>query len=156
MLLDAARGEKLHRTQHIISNRSLGSLSFHEDEVHGQDEADECRQVVPVQRFALEEQGGEDGEDDERHYLLDDFELHQREGAAVAGEADAVGRNLAGILEEGDAPREEDDGKQGPMGGNLHLLQLQVTVPGEGHEDVGDDEQENGVESFHIVYSYEL
>ena len=103
-----------------------------------------------MQRLALEEQGGEDGEDDERHHFLNDLELHQREGAAIAGEADAVGRNLARILEERDAPREEDDGKQGPMGGNLHLLQLQVPVPGEGHEDVGDDEQKNGVESFHI------
>ena len=151
MLLDAARGEKLHRPQNITSNRSLDLPSFHEDEVHGQDEADERRQMVPVQRLALEEQSGEDGEDDERDDFLDDFELHQREGASVAGKADAVGRNLAGILKESDAPREKDDGKQGPMGGNLHLLQLQVPVPGKSHEDVGDDEQENGVESFHIV-----
>ena len=97
--------------------------------------------MVPVQRLALEEQGRENSEDDERDDLLDDLELHQRERPAVAREADAVGRNLAGILEERDAPRQEDDGKQGPMGGDLHLLQLQMPVPSECHEDVGHDEQ---------------
>ena len=97
-------------------------MSLHEDEVHRQDEADEGRQVIPMQRLALEEQCGEHGEDDERDDLLDDLELHQREGTAVAREADAVGRNLAGILEERDAPRKEDDGKQRPMGGDFHLL----------------------------------
>ena len=125
-------------------------MSFHEDEVHRQDEADEGRQVIPMQRLTLEEQRGEHGEDDERDDLLDDLELHQRERAAVAREADAVGRNLAGILEERDAPREEDDGKQRPMGGNLHLLQLQVPIPSERHEDVGHDQQKDGVECFHI------
>ena len=94
-----------------------------------------------MQRLTLEEQRGEHGEDDERDDLLDDLELHQREGAAVAREADAVGGNLAGVLEERDAPRKEDDGKQRPMGGDFHLLQLQVPIPGERHEDVGHDEQ---------------
>ena len=106
-----------------------------------------------MQRLALEEQRGEHSEDDERDDLLDDLELHERERSSVADETDAVRRNLARILEERDAPRKEDDGKQGPMGGDLHLLQLQVPVPGEGHEDVGNDEQKDGVEAFHIPFS---
>ena len=103
-----------------------------------------------MQRLAPEEQRGEDRKDDERDDLLDDLQLHERERPAVAREADAVGRNLARILEQRDAPRQEDDGKQRPMGSDFHLLQLQVPVPGEGHEDVGDDEQKDGVECFHI------
>ena len=42
------------------------------------------------------------------------------------------------------APREEDDGYEGPVATDARFLQLQVAVPGKGHEDVGQDEQENG------------
>lgn len=78
--------------------------SLHEDKVYRQNEATESGKVVPVQCFATEEHGGEHGEDNERDDLLDDLQLHQREGAAVARKADAVGRYLAGILEQGNAP----------------------------------------------------
>ena len=57
---------------------------------------------------------------------------------------DAVGGHLAGVFEEGDAPGEENDQIDRPMGGDFHLLKFQVAVPGKGHEDVGQDEQENG------------
>lgn len=72
--------------------------SLVEHEVHGQHQADEGGEVVPVQGLALEEDGGEEGENHQRDDLLDDLELHQREGTAVLDEADAVGRHLEGIL----------------------------------------------------------
>ena len=92
--------------------------------------------MVPMESLALEEHRGEDGEDDEGDGLLNDLELHQGERTTILMEANAVGRYLATVLEKGKTPTQQDDGKQGPGGGNLHLLQLQMTVPGEGHEDV--------------------
>lgn len=86
------------------AKRNIQCLSLHEDKVYRQNEATESGKVVPVQCFATEEHGGEHGEDNERDDLLDDLQLHQREGAAVARKADAVGRYLAGILEQGNAP----------------------------------------------------
>ena len=60
--------------------------------------------------------------------------------------ADAVGRHLEAILEEGDAPTDHYDFPQGDA------AIFQMAVPGEGHEDVGNGEQENGA---HCVGSSE-
>ena len=49
-----------------------------------------------------------------------------------------------GILEEGHTPRSEDDKDERPAGVDLHLGKLKVAVPGEGHEDIADDEQQYG------------
>lgn len=54
--------------------------------------------MIPVQRLTLEEDGGEEGENHQRDDLLNNLELHQREGTAVFNEADAVGGHLKGIL----------------------------------------------------------
>ena len=102
-----------------------------------------------MERLPLKEDVGHDGEDDERDALLDDLELNETEGTAVALEADAVGRHLAAILKEGDAPREDDDAQQGPIGRDARLLQPQVTVPSQRHEDVAAEKQQNGINSGH-------
>lgn len=68
------------------------------------DEAAEGYGVVPVEPFA-EVVDGEDAEDREGDDLLDDLELGRRESAG----ADAVGGDLETVLEEGDAPADEDD-----------------------------------------------
>lgn len=133
--------------------KSYNMASLIEHEVHRQHQADKGGKVVPVQRLALEEDGGEEGENHQRDDFLNDLELHQREGTAVFNEADAVGGHLKGILGQGNGPREKDDGVKRPVGNDLHLLQLQVAVPSERHEDVRHDEQEDGVECFHI-YQY--
>ena len=106
--------------------------------------------MVPVQCLTAEEYGGEDGEDNERDNLLHHLELHQSEGTSVVDKSDAVGRDLARVLGQGYAPREEDDQIQGPRLDKFHLLQLQVSVPCEGHEDVRYDQQQNSVQCFHF------
>lgn len=107
--------------------------------------------MVPMEGLSAEEDDGEEGEDDERDDLLDDFELHEGEGAAVALEAEAVGGHLGAVLEEGHAPRYEDDADEGPVADDFHFLEFQVAVPSEGHEDVRDDEEQYGVKSVHGV-----
>ena len=54
--------------------------------------------VVPAQVLA-EVEGDEDAEDDERDDFLDHFELHRQKRPC----ADAVGRDLEAVLEEGNA-----------------------------------------------------
>ena len=71
---------------------------FIEHEVHRQHQADKSGKMIPVQRLTLEEDGGEEGENHQRDDLLNNLELHQREGTAVFNEADAVGGHLKGIL----------------------------------------------------------
>jgi len=96
-----------------------------EHEEGSADEAAEGHGVIPVEPFT-EIVDGEDSEDAESDDLLDDFELGGRESAG----ADAVGGNLQAVFEEGDAPADEDNFPE------CDLFVLEVSVPGDGHEDV--------------------
>ena len=104
--------------------------------------------MVPLHGLALEKEGDDDGEDGQGDHLLDHLELHQVEGTAVPVEADPVRRDGEAVLEEGDAPREEDDEDERPAGGDLHLLEFEMTVPGECHEDVREHEHDDGPDAL--------
>ena len=104
-----------------------------------------------MEMVALKEDVGDDGEDGQRDALLNHLQLHQVEWAAVVDEPQPVGRHLAAILEKGNAPRESDDAQQRPVARDARLLQTQMAIPGERHENVAQNEQDNGVKSVHIL-----
>ena len=132
----------MSNTKLYINKHSYSPLSLQKNEEHRSDEAAEGYEVVPLQRFASEADNGEHREDSDGDNLLDDLELHECEGTAIAHEADTVGGHLTGILEESQTPADENDNvKWGVVRDELHLLQLQVTVPSECHEDIRYDEQ---------------
>lgn len=60
--------------------------------------------MVPMELFVLEDKVGDDGEYYQRDALLNDLELDKVERPAIIDKADAVGRNLAAVLEEGNHP----------------------------------------------------
>src|ERR1039458_8918545 len=115
-----------------IERSRPGWLPGVEDEEACRDQADPGGGVVPAQMLAEVEEG-EDSEDDQRNDLLDDLELDGRKAVG----AHAVGRHLEAVFEEGDAPADQDDLPK------RFLAEFQVAIPGEGHEDVGEDEQDN-------------
>ena len=67
--------------------------------------------MVPPQGVRFHEDDGEDREDQQGDDFLDHFELPDREGASQLGAADAVGRDLETVFEQGDPPAEQDDGQ---------------------------------------------
>ena len=101
--------------------------------------------MIPVDGLALEDGGHDEGEYNEGDAFLDDLELHQREGTSIDLRTDTVGGNHEGILEEGNAPRHEDDQDEGPvLDLRMNLLQLQIAVPGKRHERIADSKQHDG------------
>src|SRR5687768_17613488 len=88
--------------------------------------------MVPTDALAeiKNSEAAEDGEGDD---FLDDFEF---DGGEV-GVAPAVGRDHEQVLEEGDAPACEDHEPE------WRGLELEVSVPGERHEDVRRAEEED-------------
>ena len=108
----------------------LTMLPFLENDVGGQHDEGETQDVVPAQGL-VQIEDGEEREDRQGDDLLDGLQFRRVEVAVT----DAVGRDLQHVLEKGDAPADEDDHGQG------HALVLQVTVPGEGHEDIGEHQQ---------------
>jgi len=57
----------------------------------------------------LEDKVGNDSKDDQRNTLLNHLELDKVEGTAIIDKANAVGRDLAAVLEESDHPRKGDN-----------------------------------------------
>ena len=77
------------------------------------------------------------------------FSWKSEKGPSVVDEADAVGRHLAAVFEEGDAPAHQNDNEERQRIAGSHLVEFQVAVPGDGHEGVGTEQQQNGIKSSH-------
>ena len=121
------------------SNKDVFSLirSVPEHEIDRAAEAEGGPEVVePEGLFHVEE--GERDEDHKGDHFLHDLELAELELRV----ADAVGGHLQQVFEQGDAPARERGDEPGPA-----AQVLQVRVPCEGHEDVGEDEQEGCLEN---------
>ena len=120
------------------------TFRFPEGEDDGQDDTGEADKVVPAYWLAFEHRRHDDGEHCQRHTFLNNLQLHQREGSSVDLAADTVGGNHERVFEESQCPRREDNEYQRPVGVDLQLGELQVTVPCEGHKHVADYEQQYG------------
>ena len=130
---------------------SGGADSLHKYEIYSEDEADGGSEMIPVELLALEEHIGDDAEDCEGEYFLYNLELHKGEGATVANETDAVGGYHNAILEEGDAPGRQYYQNERPPVVDVQFRQFQLSVPGEGHEDVGYNQKKYSPESLHVI-----
>ena len=100
--------------------------------------------MIPAQ-LGAEVESRKSTEDRQRNNLLDDFELHNGEAAV----SQPVGGYLEAILEEGDAPADQYDLPQ-----RLAFI-FQMAIPGAGHEDVGEDEKNDGPHEL-ILDGFEL
>lgn len=118
--------------------------SFAEDEIDRQHQAYERRRMVPMERFSLEGERHNTSEDTDGNHLLQHLQLHQGEWATHDLRTDTVSGNHKEILQQGDAPTKEDDKDQRPISRDLHLLQLQITIPCEGHKNVRHHQQKDG------------
>ena len=92
--------------------------------------------MIPVQSLSLKEDIGDDGEDDKRYAFLNHFELDQIKWSAIIHETDAVGWYLTAIFKEGYGPTEGDDSYQRPVAAHPCLLQFEMPVPSQCHENI--------------------
>lgn len=107
--------------------------------------------MVPMERFSFEQRSDNDGEHHQRHSLLNHLELHQRIGSSIAIETNAIGRHGQTVFKEGDTPRKHNHTNQRPRVTNLHLLQLQMAIPCQGHQHIGPNQKQYGINTFHIL-----
>ena len=131
---------------HFVINRL-----FKECEKYGRNNQHKSDNVVPQQRFVIEYRYRDNSKDRQGNRFLDDFQLHQAEGTAIDFAANGVGGNHEEIFDERDTPRSKNDKDERPVGADVHFLELEVAVPGGGHEHVTDDEKDYCNDSgFHI------
>ena len=126
-------------------------MLLQEREEHCADDQHKGHNVIPLEGFGAEHGDGHGGEHREGNGFLDNLQLHQAVGPAVDAAPDVVGGNHEEVLDECHTPGGENDKDQRPVGADVHFLQLQVAVPGKGHEEVADDEEDDGDDScFHF------
>ena len=93
--------------------------------------------MVPPQ-LHVEGDRGENDKNHQRDDLLDHLELHQVKRSSVSDKSHPVGGHLKTVLKESDAPRKQDhEDQRGRIGDESRLLQFEMTVPRQRHEDVG-------------------
>lgn len=107
--------------------------------------------MIPLDGLAFEHQGADQGEYGKRDAFLYYFELHQAEGASVDVGAYPVGRHHGGIFKEGDTPRGEYYEDERPPVIDVEFGELELSVPGNSHEYIGDNQEQNSPETLHSI-----
>src|SRR6267142_3532608 len=119
-----------------IASREPRSPFVEYKEYRQGDAAKPCR-IVPLQLLA-QVQVGKNRKHRQGNHFLNSFELSCVEFVGT----DAIRRNLETILKESNAPTREDDLPQ-----RLTPV-LKVAIPGKRHEDVREDEQQDGSHNY--------
>ena len=122
-------------------------VSFFKNEIHGQDKEHKSYQVIQPETFIFKYKKCEEGKHYECDHLLDDFQLHQRERAAILLIPEAVGRDLGTIFKEGDAPADTDDSHKAELLKALHFSEFEMPIPGHCHKHIRQEEKTDGEES---------
>ncbi len=104
--------------------------------------------MVKAESLCLEKGNGKNGEDRECDHLLDNFKLPEVKRPSVTGKAHTVGRYLEHVFKEGDAPADEDNSLNSQIAEAINTLELQMTIPGQGHKGIGQGKEEDGKQCF--------
>jgi hypothetical protein len=113
------------------------SLPFLKDEKHRANHHKKTHYIVPLEVF-LEIKDGKDTEDGKRDDFLNRFKL----GGGKGVRADAIGGDLKAVFDKGNAPAY----KNCPVKRRGFIFQM--TVPGDGHKDVGNGQQDNCLHGY--------
>ena len=98
-----------------LLRRNRNTRLFHEHQIDGADDEEECQDVVPVQMCALEHDVGNDAEYGQRDTFLNDLQLDKVEGTSILYETETISGYLAAVFEEGYHPRKGDDSDEWPV-----------------------------------------
>ena len=124
-------------------------LLLPEKEIHGADQEEEADRVIPLELLGAKKDQRECDKDHERDHLLDHFHLEQGEWAAVVLMPEPIGGHLQAVFKKGNAPTDQDHSKESQIFKTLHALEFQVPIPSEGHEGIGGNEEQDGIDSTH-------
>ena len=129
----------------------MSSLSlFFETKIYGEYHKAEAYHVVPAEFAHLKHFYGDYHKNDEAYNLLNHFELHKVKRTACNLGADAVGRDHHEIFEQRHTPACQNYENQRPILDDSHVRKFQIAIPRQRHENVGDNQKQNSVNSLHL------
>ena len=107
--------------------------------------------MIPMQALALKEEGHNDRKYSQRNHFLNNLQLYERKRTSVDVGAQPVCRYLKAIFEECYTPGEKDYEYQRPAIGYMHILEFEMTVPCEGHADIGTYQKQYCPETLYHI-----
>lgn len=106
--------------------------------------------MIEAKSLVAEANERENSKDRKRYNFLYHFEFDERKRSTIVAKTYAVGRYLAAILKERNAPAYQDYAQHPELLEAFHFAKLQVTIPRHGHEAVAHYQEQNSVKSFHL------
>lgn len=105
--------------------------------------------MIPFELLVFEQQKGKHRENYQRNHFLNHLQLQQGKWSSVFLITNFIRRYHQAILKKRNQPTGQNQpGKPGLLE-EFQMLVLQVPIPGNGHEHIGKNKQENGVKSLH-------
>ncbi len=127
---------------------TLGTNLLFKYKIHRQNEADTGIQMIETEPDILEKHDGKNYKDDERNDFLKHLQLKQAERAAISFKANPVRRHLKHIFKQRKAPTDQNNCENSCFLQPTHFPELQMSIPRQGHENIGNNQKKNGGQSF--------
>ena len=124
---------------------------FFENKIHRQNKKSETNQMIPMEFAHFEHLNADNHENNEAHDFLNHFKLHRVERASVDHRTYSVCGNHGGVFKQRNAPTCQDNENQRPILDNTHILQLQIAIPCECHEDIRYNQKQNCINASHFL-----
>ncbi len=106
--------------------------------------------MIPFQNLVFKQHESKNSEYHEGNNLLNHFQLQQAKRPAIFLITQSVGGHHEAIFHKSNKPTGQDEAKNPCFFKEFQVLEFQVAIPRERHEDIGEDKQEDGVEAFHF------
>ena len=131
------------------SGRERNNALLVENKENSHYQANEGGQVVPAE-VVLENNDGKERKHRVGYPGVDDFVFNYIQRTAVAIKTIAVGRHNDALFNDRDPPVKKHDrvDRPGAEVDDLHGLELQVQIPGAGHENVGNAKKADSQKTF--------
>lgn len=106
--------------------------------------------MIHFKGFILEKQQCENHKNDQGDDFPQNFQLNQGIRSSIFIETDPVCGYLEEIFEKGDSPADHHNGDQPKIFKPFQLLEFQMPVPCKCHEGIRQNQQRDGIKTFHF------
>ncbi len=144
VLLRQAGDDKLRSMARGMERIYKETTLFPEDEIHRQHQEKQANGMVHPETFLFEKQPRKSEKNQQGDDLLNDLELQQCVRSAIPAKAQLVGRHLKAVFKECQSPAQQNKREQSGLLKPAPFFDFKVAVPGQNHEYVADDQQQNG------------
>ena len=104
--------------------------------------------MIQFKFLIFERNNGKYRKHNQCNHFLQNFQLKQIKRSAIFYKSKPVGRNLKNILKKSKSPTDQNNREKARLFQAAHFFHLQMSVPGECHENIRDNQKNNNQNRF--------